>query len=254
MTLERLQKIIGRSGLASRRHAEELIVSGRVTVDGKVIRELGSKADDAASQIRVDGKLIRPPKHLLYIAMNKPRECVTTRSDPEHRQTVMDLLRGVPERVYPVGRLDYHSEGLLLLTNDGDFANSIANSSIGVPKTYWVKVSGVPDEKKLERLRAGIRLGRIRTRPARIKLLSKVGRKLPRQSRQESANPWYEVVLQEGKQNQIRRMFESVGNPVRKLKRVSIGSLSLGKLAPGASRLLTQVEVRNLIKESSSHE
>src|SRR3990172_4237012 len=140
MTLERLQKIIGRSGLASRRHAEELIVSGRVTVDGKVIRELGSKADDAASQIRVDGKLIRPPKHLLYIAMNKPRECVTTRSDPEHRQTVMDLLRGVPERVYPVGRLDYHSEGLLLLTNDGEFANRITSATVGVPKTYWVKV------------------------------------------------------------------------------------------------------------------
>ena len=241
MALERLQKIIGRSGLASRRHAEELILKGRVSVNGEVIRELGSKADPQSEQVRVDGKLIRPPLRLVYLALHKPRSCVTTRSDPQGRPTVMDCLRGIKVRVYPVGRLDYASEGLLFLTNDGEFANHILSASSGIPKTYWAKVAGVPEVADLDRLRKGISLDGRKTLPARI-------RPLPAQGRKQSDNPWYEVILQEGRQNQIRRMFARIGHPVRKLKRVRIGKLALGTLQPGQYRALRPAEVRQLME------
>jgi pseudouridine synthase len=243
MALERLQKILAHAGVASRRQAEEWIAEGRVRVDGKVVRELGTQADPAHARIQVDGKVVRLTQPRVYLALNKPRGYVTTRSDPEHRKTVMDLLVGVAGRVYPVGRLDYHSEGLLLISNDGEFANRILSASAGVPKTYWVKVAKRPAEAGLEKLRQGIPLDGRKTLPASI-------RPLPTLGRRESGNPWYEVVLREGRQNQIRRMFARIGHPVRKLKRVRIGSLSLGSLEPGQYRRLRPAEVQRLLAES----
>jgi len=247
MALERLQKIIARAGVASRRKAEELILEGRVTVNGAVERELGSKADAATADIRVDGRPIRAPLRKVYLALNKPRGCVTTLSDPEGRPTVMDYLKGVKERVYPVGRLDFHTEGLLLLTNDGDFANHVMAGESGIPKTYWVKVAGVPPAEGLERLRRGIMLDGRKTRPAEIRFLPRGIRRTSREQRQ-SENPWLEVVLREGRQNQVRRMFEGIGNPVRKLKRVRIGPVALGALPLGAHRALTAQEIQGLMK------
>jgi len=243
MALERLQKIISRAGIASRRKAEEMILEGRVSVNGAVERELGSKADAATAQILVDGKPIRAPRQIIYVALNKPRGCVTTLSDPEGRPTVMDYLKGVKERVYPVGRLDFHTEGLLLLTNDGEFANRVMAGAAAVPKTYWVKVAGRPEPASLDRLRQGIVLEGQKTRPAEIRFLP---RDRGKPTGRESDNPWLEVVLREGRQNQIRRMFERIGNPVRKLKRVRIGPVELGSLPLGAHRPLTTEEVRGL--------
>ena len=231
MPIERLQKILSRAGVTSRRKAEELILAGRVTVNGQVVRALGSKADLDADHIKVDGKLVRPPRQLVYLALNKPRGYVTTMYDPEGRPKVVDLLKGVRERAYPVGRLDYHSEGLLLLTNDGDFANLLMKASSEVPKTYWVKVSRKPAEAGLEKLRRGIRLDGRLTAPAKIRLL------------RDAPNPWFEVTLLEGRQNQIRRMFARIGHLVEKLKRVKIGFLEVGDLPPGQFRVLTAQEV-----------
>ena len=241
MASERLQKIMARAGLTSRRQAEEWITAGRVSVDGKVVRELGTRADALASRITVDGKPLRPPSHLLYFMLYKPRGCVTTLSDPQRRPTVMEYLKKVPARVYPVGRLDYASEGLLLVTNDGEFSNHILSASSGIPKTYWVKVTGPPAAEELQALRDGISLDGRKTLPARI-------RALPPQGRKESGHPWYEVVLREGRQNQIRRMFARIGHPVRKLRRVRIGDLALGNLKPGEFRPLKPAEVRSLLE------
>ena len=266
MALERLQKIMARAGIASRRKSEELIVEGRVTVNGAVVRELGSKADSATAHIRVNGQLLRPPRRLVYLALNKPRGCVTTRSDPQGRPTVMDCLKGVKERVYPVGRLDYHTEGLLLLTNDGEFANHIISAASGIPKTYWVKVAGMPAEEDLDKLRHGIMLDGRRTLPARIRPLSRAtlglhpsrdpstSLRTGRKGAEEAGNPWFEVVLREGRQNQIRRMFERIGHPVRKLKRIRIGSVSLGQVAVGQYRALTPAEVESLQNKLWSHD
>ena len=247
MANERLQKIISRAGLASRRQAEQWITAGRVQVDGKVVRELGTRADPRQSRIQVNGKPLRPPRQALYYMLYKPRGCVTTLSDPEGRPTIMNFVKKIPERVYPVGRLDYASEGLLLITNDGEFSNLVLSSSSGIEKTYWVKVSGLPEAAALQKLREGIPLEGRRTLPARI-------RRLPPQGRKESDNPWYEVALREGRQNQIRRMFERIGHPVRKLKRVSIGSLRLGNLKPGEIRPLRPAEVRGLLQRAAGHE
>ena len=234
MPLERLQKIISTAGVASRRKAEELIVSGQVTVNGALVTELGSKADLQTDHIKVNGKLLRPPKHMLYIAMYKPTGCVTTVSDPEGRSTVMDLLRGVKERVYPVGRLDYHSEGLLLMTNDGEFANKLTARESHVPKTYLVKVTGTLNAEQEEHFRQGVPIEGRRTAPAGLKLI------------RAAENPWYEVRLFEGRKNQIRMMFKHFGFLVEKLKRVRIGGLSLGSLKPGEFRYLTDEEVQKL--------
>ncbi len=228
---ERIQKILSRAGIASRRKAEEYIQSGRVTVNGDVVRELGSKADIDRDHIKVDGKLIHMPRRQFYLMLNKPRSYVTTMFDPEGRRKVVDLLRGIHERVYPVGRLDYQSEGLLLLTNDGDFANLIMSSSSQIPKTYWVKINGEPEEAALEKLRNGIKLDGRMTAPAKIRLLRR------------AANPWYEMTIVEGRQNQIRRMFARMGYMVEKLKRVRVGFLELGELPPGEFRHLQPEEV-----------
>jgi len=230
MSEERLQKILSRAGIASRRKAEQLIVEGRVTVNGKSVTELGSKADLETDHIKVDGRLLREPSHYVYLALHKPKGVVTTVSDPEHRETVMHLLRGVKERVYPVGRLDYHSEGLLLFTNDGEFAHRITSPSNHVIKTYVAKVTGALTEEHEKAFREGISLHGRKTAPAEIKLIK------------PGTNPWYEVKLAEGRQNQIRVMFKHFGRLVEKLRRVKIGFLELD-LAPGRYRMLTTKEV-----------
>ena len=242
MPEERLQKILSQAGVSSRRQAEKIMLEGRVTVNGTVITELGSKADLDRDHIKVDGRLIRPPKHLLYIALNKPRSTVTTVHDPEGRATVMDLLVRVKERVYPVGRLDYHSEGLLLLTNDGDLANDIMSAATHLEKTYVVKVTGTLSTEQEEKFRTGVPLSGRRTLPAGLKLLSR------------AENPWYEVKLTEGRNNQIRMMFRHFGLLVEKLKRVRIGPIELGTLKAGEYRYLDEedlAKLRRAIQRSS---
>jgi pseudouridine synthase len=231
---ERLQKILSQAGVASRRQAEKIMVEGRVTVNGTVITELGTKANLETDHIKVDGKLIRPPKTQIYIILNKPRSTMTTVSDPEGRATVMDLLRGVKERVYPVGRLDYHSEGLLLLTNDGDLANAIMSAHSHLPKTYVVKVTGLLTGDEEQKFRDGIPLNGRRTLPAGLRLV------------RNATNPWYEIRLTEGRNNQIRMMFKHLGKLVEKLKRVRIGPIELGPLKSGEFRYLTDEEIEKL--------
>lgn len=242
MPEQRLQKILAHAGIASRRKAEELILAGRVAVNGKTVTELGSKADPEHDRVKVDGRLLRALEPHVYLAMNKPRDCVTTVHDPEGRTTVMDLLKGVKQRVYPVGRLDYHTEGLLLLTNDGEFANRIASAANHVTKTYLAKVNGRLTPEQEEAFRQGIPLGGKKTAPAGLKLIRRAD------------NPWYEVRLIEGRQNQIRIMFKHFGRLVEKLKRVKIGFLELGSLKPAQFRSLTVSEVarfRKLLKMDS---
>ena len=238
MPSERLQKIIAAAGIASRRKSEELISGGLVSVNGQIVRELGSKADPEKDHIRVNGKLLQGPERHVYILMNKPKGYVTTLRDPEGRPTVMDLLHGVGARVYPVGRLDYASEGLLLLTNDGDFANFLMKAASHVPKTYMVKVAKTPSADGLGRLRAGLSIAsdtgrRVKTAPAKVRLIK------------EADNPWYEVTLMEGRNRQIRRMFEEIGHHVEKIKRVRYGPLELD-VHPGKFRRLTPQEVTRL--------
>ena len=234
MPEERLQKILSQAGVASRRQAEKLMLEGRVTVNGSAVTELGSKADLDRDHIKVDGKLIHAPKHLVYLALNKPINTVTTVSDPEQRQTVMELIRGVKERVYPVGRLDYHSEGLLLLTNDGELANGIMSAATHLPKTYVVKVTGELTADEEQKFRQGVPLSGRRTAPAGLKLIH------------SAKNPWYEVRLFEGRNNQIRLMFKHFGKLVEKLKRVRVGPLELGPLKAGQFRHLSEEEVQKL--------
>jgi 23S rRNA pseudouridine2605 synthase len=207
---------------------------GRVTVNGAVVSELGSKADFQSDHIKVDGRLLHPPKRLVYIALHKPNNTVTTVSDPQKRATVMELLRGVRERVYPVGRLDYHSEGLLLLTNDGELSNAIMSAATHLPKTYLVKVNGMLTTEQEEQFRRGVPLSGHRTMPALLKISHR------------AENPWYEVRLVEGRNQQIRLMFKHFGRLVEKLRRVRIGPLELGPLKPGQFRHLSGEEVEKL--------
>lgn len=269
MPAERLQKIIAAAGIASRRKAEHMIASGLVEVNGRTVTELGSKADPEHDHIRVNGKLLRGAEQHVYLLMNKPKGYVTTVSDPEGRPTVMNLLRGSRARVYPVGRLDYASEGLLLLTNDGDLAHALMKAASHVEKVYLVKVAGVPSEASLQKLRRGLmipegRIGsgrrepqtsdsadqppkpdrvsnsgrgakrqRVRTAPAKLRLVK------------ESENPWYEVTLIEGRNRQLRKMFEEIGHHVEKIKRVRYGPLTLD-VPPGEFRRLTPEELKKL--------
>src|SRR6266700_3395128 len=238
MPSERLQKIIAAAGITSRRNAEKLISSGAVSVNGQIVTELGTKADPERDHIRVNGKLLHGAEHSIYLLMNKPKGYVTTVRDPEGRPTVMDLLRGIRTRVYPIGRLDYASEGLLLLTNDGDLAHRLMKASSSVPKTYVVKVAGTPNSEGLAKIRRGLTIStdrgeRVKTAPARVR------------SVRESENPWYEVTLTEGKNRQIRRMFEEIGHHVEKIKRVRYGPLGLD-VPPGEFRRLSSGEVEKL--------
>src|SRR5437763_718347 len=240
MELERLQKIIAHAGFASRREAETMIREGRVTVNGRVVTELGSRADAAHDHVKVDGKLITHAEPHRYILLYKPREVMTTVEDPQGRRTVIDLVRGVRERIYPVGRLDFHSEGLIILTNDGDLAFKVSHPRHGSVKTYHVKVRGVPEERLVDKLQRGITIDGKRTLPCEIARIKTTGR------REDEGNSWFDVKLREGRTQQIRKMFQAVGHPVSKLKRVAIGPIFDPKLSPGVWRELTKHEVKLL--------
>ena len=217
-----------------------MIREGRITVNGRVVTELGSKADAARDHIKVDGKLITRAEAHRYILLYKPKEVMTTVEDPQGRRTVIDLVRGVRERIYPVGRLDYHSEGLVLLTNDGELAYKISHPTSGSVKTYNVKVRGVPEERLVDKLRRGITIDGKRTLPCDIAPIKTTGKNA------EEGNSWWEVKLREGRTQQIRKMFQAVGHPVSKLKRVAIGPIYDPKLSPGVWRELTKHEVKLL--------
>ena len=252
-TGDRLQKILAQAGIASRRKAEEIILEGRVIVNGQVVTELGTRADATKDHIRVDGKLLHGPEQQKYYMLNKPRGYVTTLDDPQHRPTVMQLMQqttngphGDQVRLYPVGRLDYLSEGLLLMTNDGNLANALSKASAGVEKTYLVKTSGVPPNEGLDQIRRGImidrgrldevragRRDRILTSPAQVVLV------------RAGDNPWYEVTLTEGRNRQLRKMFEEIGHHVEKIRRIGYGALRLD-IPPGGFRELTPGEVMAL--------
>lgn len=236
---ERVQKILSKCGIASRRRAEEMISEGRVTVNGAVAT-LGMKADFLRDHVKIDGKLIRTTEPEVYIIFNKPEGCITSLEDPEKRATVKGYLKGVRARVYPVGRLDYNSEGLLLLTNDGILANSILHPKKKIPKTYHVKVDGLPDESDMEKLRKGIKLEDGLTAPARVKRIKKT-----------EANSWLEMTIYEGRKRQIRRMLQKINHPVIRLRRVRIDGLELGALPSGAFRYLSPEEVTKLKKAVS---
>jgi len=249
---DRLQKILAQAGIASRRKAEEIILEGRVQVNGTVVNTLGTRHDAARDHIRVDGKLLKGPEEQRYYMLNKPRGYVTTLSDPQKRPTVMQLMtqkngpHGDQVRLYPIGRLDYLSEGLLLMTNDGELANSLSKASAGVEKTYLVKVSGVPPDSAIDQIRRGImidrgrldevragRRDRIMTAPAQVEVV------------RGGDNPWYQLTLTEGRNRQLRKMFEEIGHHVEKIRRIGYGALRLD-VAPGEFRELTPGEVMAL--------
>jgi 23S rRNA pseudouridine2605 synthase len=236
--MERLQKILSQAGVASRRASEQLMLDGRVTVNGTTIRELGSKADPAHDDIRVDGRRIKVVEKHRYILLNKPRGYVTTRSDPERRPTVIDLLRGVREYVYPVGRLDFDSEGLLLLTNDGDLAARLTHPRHGVPRVYEARVLGVPDAHDTDRLSRGVTIDGRPTGPADVAL--RPG------GRRGDDSATLLVTIREGRNRQVRKMCEAIGHPVTHLKRVAIGPIRDAKLPPGRWRDLNAAEVERL--------
>ncbi len=238
--LERLQKILSQAGIASRRHAEEMIVEGRVMVNGRVVATLGAKADPTRDHIRVDGKLIHGPERHRTFVLNKPKGYVTTVDDPEGRPTVMQFLTKLHERLYPVGRLDYQSEGLLLMTNDGELANRLTRAASRVEKTYLVKIAGQPTEEELDRLRGGIPIERGASGPGKVVTASAQIRQV-----RQGDNPWYEVVLIEGRNRELRKMFQSIGHFVEKIRRVGYGPLVLD-IEPGKFRELTAQELSAL--------
>ena len=233
----RLQKVLAHAGVTSRRKAEELIQQGRVSVNGHVITTLGSKADPQQDTIRVDGRRLRAAQRHVYVLLNKPKNVMSTSSDPEGRPTVVEYVKDdIKERIYPVGRLDFGSEGLIILTNDGEFTKSMTQAGI-IPKVYQVKVSGHAAERDIARLRRGAYVENERLAPCEIKLLK------------QGENPWYEVTLHQGRNQQIRRMFQWIGHPVEKLRRVRIGFLADEKLSPGQWRFLTENEVSQFKRE-----
>jgi 23S rRNA pseudouridine2605 synthase len=235
---ERLQKILSRAGVASRRAAEKLIVERRVSVNGETVTELGTKADLAVDDVRVDGVRVKVSNTPVYLLLNKPKGVVTTRRDPEGRPTVMDLVPKIPG-LFPVGRLDVTTEGLLLLTSDGAFAERVSHPRYEVPRVYHAKVRGLPEPATLERLRRGVRVLGQMMKVDRARVL-------------ESANnSWLEVSLHEGRNHEVKRLLEAVGHPVSKLKRVAIGHVTAAGLKPGEFRSLTPAEVRRLAPASS---
>lgn len=234
----RLQKILSSAGVASRRASEHLISEGRVTVNGTVVRELGSKADPAADDIRVDGRRIRTQVTHRYLLLYKPRGYVTTRSDPEGRPTVIDLLGHKAGYIYPVGRLDYDSEGLLLMTTDGDLAERLMHPRHEVERVYEAIVAGRPDDAALEKLRRGIFIDGGRTAPAEVRRGSTV--------KSGSVTTKLTISLREGRNRQVRKMCQAIGHPVRSLTRVRMGQLTLGRLRPGEWRELAASEVAAL--------
>lgn len=239
---ERLQKLIAQAGIASRRQAEQLIAEGRVTVNGEKVTELGTKADPETDHIKVNGKLINKKlekREKVYLLLNKPKGYLSSVSDPEGRKLVVDLVRGFG-RLHPVGRLDYNTEGLIILTNDGEFTNAVAASK-KIPKLYEVKVKGLPNENAVNKLRRGIMLDDgFKTAPAEIKALKPTDN-----------NAWFEVKLFEGHNQQIRKMFDAIGHSVVKLRRVAIGNISDPNLTPAVYRELSTAEVNSLMPKNS---
>jgi pseudouridine synthase len=231
--MERLQKILSQAGIASRRASEQLMRDGRVSVNGATVLELGTKADASRDDIRVDGRRIKIPERHLYLLLNKPRGYVTTRSDPQKRPTVIDLLKGVREYVYPVGRLDYDSEGLLILTNDGELAARLTHPRHAVPRVYEAAVAGIPDEHDLKRLSKGVTIDGERTGPAEVVSLG------PSRLR---------ITVREGRNRQVRKMCDAIGHPVNELRRVAIGPIRDNRLKTGYWRELTAQEVAKLRK------
>jgi len=241
--LERLQKVLAQAGVSSRRKAEELIVAGKVKVNGKVVTLLGTKVDPEKDKILVEGKPVTGLEKKVYVLLNKPTGYVTTVKDPEGRPTVVRLLKGIKERVYPVGRLDYETEGLLLLTNDGQLAFALTHPKHGVEKVYLAQVVGVPGPDQLGKLRRGIRLADGITAPAKVRRLAIM-----------EGNALLELKIHEGKNRQIRRMCESLGHPVMKLQRIALGSLTLEGVATGSYRRLSPQEISELFKAAGLRE
>jgi pseudouridine synthase len=235
--MDRLQKILSQAGIASRRAGEQLMIEGRVTVNGATIRELGTKADPAVDDIRVDGRRVKVAATRRYLLLNKPRGYVSTRSDPERRPTVIDLLRGVREYVYPVGRLDFESEGLLILTNDGDLAARLTHPRHGVPRVYDVRVLGAPDDHDLDRLRKGVVIDGRKTGLAEV---TSIG------------DDHLIITVREGRNREVRKMCDAIGHPVKNLMRVAIGPLRDTRLKLGHWRDLTAVEVKKLQAAASA--
>jgi 23S rRNA pseudouridine2605 synthase len=233
----RLHKLIAQAGVASRRAAEKLIQEGRVAVNGQTVTELGVQVDPETDEVRVDGRHLQRSELKVYLLFYKPKKCVTTLSDPQGRRTIVDFVAEINARVFPVGRLDYDAEGLLLLTNDGALANHLQHPRYEVPKVYEVKVVGHPGEGALQRLRTGVELEEGKTAPAGVEVLGL----LPRAC-------WLRIVLRQGWNRQIKRMCLAVGHEVVKIKRVAYGPLTLGRLTPGSLRPLTAAEVRALQK------
>jgi len=233
--LERLQKILAHAGVASRRKAETLIEDGHVTVNGKVIRELGSKANLDEDVIQVDGRTIREEQDKVYYVLYKPAGVVTTLSDPENRETIKKYIEHIPERVYPVGRLDYDVEGALIVTNDGELAHLLMHPRFGVRRTYLAKVHGVPSEEQIERLRKGMRLEDGRAKALEAELHSRTPK-----------NTWVRVVVAEGRPHLVKRLMEAAGAPVQKLFRADYGGIGVAGMSPGEVRELTKAEVQYL--------
>jgi 23S rRNA pseudouridine2605 synthase len=241
LTLERLQKVLSKAGIASRRVAERMILEGRVTVNGQVVDKLGVKADPFVDHIKVDGKRVKGAEPHVVLLLNKPRGYVTTVKDPQQRPTVMDLLERVDVRVYPVGRLDFDAEGLVLMTNDGGLAYRLTHPKFSVPRTYLAKVMGAPDEGTLNQLKKGVLLEDGQARALSLFVLQ-----------QKEKNSWIRVVVTEGRNHLVKRLFEAVGHPVLKLKRIGFGPISLGNLPVGQFRSLTAEEVKELKGGKSS--
>ncbi|NLZ16933.1 MAG: rRNA pseudouridine synthase [Desulfobulbaceae bacterium] len=231
---ERLQKILARAGVSSRRAAEQLILTGRVQVDGQIITQLGCKVNASNARILVDGKAIGSEKKI-YLLLNKPAGYITTLSDPQGRKLVTDLVRDIPERVFPVGRLDLDTEGALILTNDGAFAHSILHPSHEINRTYEALVRGQPSHNVIRRLSSGIELDGALTFPAKLRIL-----------RQESHRSLVEIIIHEGRKRQVRRMFQAVGHRVLHLRRTAYGNLRLNNLPLGHYRELSQVDIEQI--------
>jgi pseudouridine synthase len=231
--LERLQKVLAKAGIASRRGSEELIRQGKVRVDGRVVTEMGTKVDPETQKIECEGFTLASQEEKVYILLHKPTGYLSTVDDPQGRPIVTDLLKNIKERVYPVGRLDLDTEGALLLTNDGELAQKILHPSHEVDKTYVAKVKGVPGKKKLGALSKGIELEGRKTWPASIKVL-----------KTEAHSAVIQIIIHEGRKRQVRKMFEAIGHPVLGLKRIAYGKLKLGELRPGKYRFLTPEDIK----------
>ncbi len=232
---ERLQKIISRAGIASRRKAEELIIEGRVAVNNAIVLELGTKADIKKDKITIDGEAISSPENKIYVLLNKPAGYICSRLDPEDRPTVIDLLKDIDERIFPVGRLDYDTEGLLVLTNDGDFSQALQHPSSNIARTYLVKVKEVPSTENIIKLTNGIYVDNVKTNKCKIKVVNK----LPK-------NTWLEVILWEGRNRQIKKMFETIGHRTLRIIRTEFGPITLKNLPQGSHRFLNKKEINEV--------